>query len=105
MPSRVVWYPAGSGLGRDLAGLGGDLLPRPFPEQGPGAPGPGEGAVLLVDARPGHGDPDAEARACAAGIPVVALVDQGAVAGACGGYYASLPRSAPDFVLAQTLRN
>jgi HD-GYP domain-containing protein (c-di-GMP phosphodiesterase class II) len=102
---RVVWYPAGSGLEGGLGALGSDLVLAPFPQPGSAVPGPGDGAVLLVDARSGRGDADAEARARAAGIPVVALVGEEAPGGAGGAYYASLPRGTPASVLAQVLRN
>lgn len=104
MPSRVVWYPAGSGLDAWLGDLAEDLVLRPFPHRGTGAPGPGEGAVLVVDTCPGAADSTAEARARAAGIPVVALTDDGAPS-AADDYYARLPRRTAPFILAQTLRN
>ncbi len=103
MQGRVVWYPAGSRLGERLAGLAEDLVPRPL-DCARSLATCREGTVLLVDRSAGSPDEALEARARAAGVPVVALVAAGTAA-APAGYYACLPVPVTPFVLAQTLRN
>jgi signal transduction histidine kinase len=104
MSRHMVWHVPGSRAASFLESLPDDLEPRPLSE--PRLPAflesPG---VLLVDLAGGDADSPAMTAALRAGLPVVALVDDGASdASWSQPYYAYLTSAVPARALATVLR-
>src|SRR5216683_4332184 len=103
MSRRPVWYVPGSPAASRLGSLPDDLERRPLSDLTPLASSESPG-VLVVDAGGGEANVLARAAACAAGLPVVALVN-GDVPGAVPGHpcYAYLCSSVSPPTLALVL--
>src|SRR5713101_7566660 len=104
MSRPMVWHVPGSRAASLLENLPDDLEPRPLSEPRfpvfPESPG-----VLLVDLASGDADSRAMTAALSAGLPIVALVDDGASDAAWGQpYYAYLHSAVPTRALATVLR-
>src|SRR5713101_3887812 len=104
MSGHMVWHVPGSTAASLLQNLPDDLEPRPLSE--PRLPAfPESPGVLLVDLAGGDANSTAMAAALSAGLPIVALVDQGAPDASWGQpYYAYLNPAVPARALATVLR-
>jgi signal transduction histidine kinase len=100
----MVWHVPGSRTASLLENLPDDLEPRPLSE--PRFPALSESpGVLLVDLAGGDADSPAMTAALGAGLPIVALVDDGASDASWGQpYYAYLNSAVPARALATVLR-
>ncbi|HWM80313.1 MAG TPA: hypothetical protein VNS56_22225, partial [Methylomirabilota bacterium] len=104
MSRPIVWHVPGSVAASRLQDLPDDLERRPLSELTPAA-WPEAPGVLFIDLPGGEASRRAMAAAQRAGLPVVALVDEGASESICDQpCYAYLNPSVPGVTLATVLR-